>query len=665
MRLSAATIIKVLLLALFVFVSVVSIYVLMVISDIPSHRLQSVSGISQAKNPNGPEIVLEKGSLVGAQDLSSLLLFSPNLLGSKRWIAEQVEKESLKKVMKGSHFEILETTKVPNFYKNDCEIIYCYQHRLGFENIPSIFWKGLMGIEDTRFLDHFGIDLKSILRAIVVDLIEMKMVQGASTVTQQLVRNLFYSNKKTITRKLKEIISSIYIEIKFPKENILEAYFNEVFWGALGGVRIKGIYSASTFYFGKKPSEIDPYEASILIGMLKGPNYYNPIRKLERLKQRTKVVFRKLVSMSLFPRDFVRPWDDKKWEEWSQGLKEKAESEKFYNVWRVSLAKKNLLSNFELFVFYQKVSKIRAFVKKRSGNKDFAIKAIMGEPLESQNNTAGGANLFTYYSKYERRKAEAIEKERHQIGSTIKPILYRLYLDHGKTLNEEIETSPIELELKSGKWSPRESHGGIPEKVTLSEALATSLNRPVIRLAQEMGFDNLEQKLKGHIPNLLTPLGQYPAQLLGAMELSVEELYRLYEDFVLKECRLFQEKEALESQLPPLPPGETRESTPGFDSVLELLSDPTITTVRKAVGQHMKNMRFFGKTGTSNNGYDSWFVFYEGRRLGVIWVGLEGSRKKNNEIRLYGSNTSFKIFEEFYRDRGQRFSEFSCQKIEK
>jgi penicillin-binding protein 1B len=630
------------------------IFVLAVISDIPSHRLEPVSGQLAEIENNRTKIYLEKGALVQENDLNNLLLFSPNKLDAKRWKKEKSTKNIIKILGISKQIEILEDFKVESFYKNECEIIYCYQHRMAFDSIPSLFWKGLMGIEDTRFLDHFGIDFKSIVRAIVVDLIEMKMVQGASTLTQQLVRNLFYSNQKTLTRKLKEIISSIYIELNFSKENILEAYFNEIFWGAVGGIKIKGLYAASSFYFNKKPSEINPYEASILISMLKGPNFFNPIRHLDRIQKRTRVVFRKLVFLSLFPREFVKPWSEKQWQNWREKLKVKSENENYYNVWRASIAKENILTIFEQYVFFQKVSKVKYFVKKRSSGRDFAIKAIIGKPLSRElkgRRKQGGLEYFTYYSKYERKKQRAMEQEKHQIGSTIKPILYRIFLDNGKKLSDEVETSEIKLKLKSGNWSPRESHKGIPETVTLAEALATSLNRPVIRIAEDVGFELIEENLKSRIPNILSPLSEYPAQLLGSLELSVRGLYELYDDFVTRECALYQKFLKTKS---------IDNLTDDFDSVLRLLSDPKITTIRKSVGQHMKNMSFFGKTGTSNNGYDSWFVFYEGKRLGVIWVGLEGSRTKNNEMRLYGSNTSFKIFEEFYRDRGKRFNEFSC-----
>ena len=140
-------------------------------------------------------------------------------------------------------------------------------------------------------------------------------------------------------------------------------------------------------------------------------------------------------------------------------------------------------------------------------------------------------------------------------------------------------------------------------------------------------------------PNLNIPLEEYPAQLLGTVEITMEELFNIYRKFIIRDC--------------------TRDQ----QSVVKILSDPKETTIRRLVGEEFGNLRFFGKTGTSNNGFDNWFVFYEGTRLGVIWVGLEGDRS-GKDLKLYGGTTSFKIFKDFYLNSGKRFGEFTCTNLE-
>jgi len=611
------------------------IFVLLVIADAPLERLERVSSIKSDRQISGKKIVLEKGSIASYEELQFFLQFSGVKQDPKRFLSEAFDSEKIQWIGRSKQLVTFsEDLELISPLENDCDLIYCYQHRVNFDKIPSQFWKGLMGIEDYRFLDHFGVDLKSIVRAAVIDIIEMKVVQGGSTLTQQLVKNLFYSNEKKISRKIKEMIVAIYIESKYPKENILEAYFNEVFWGALGSVRIKGIYAASLFYFDKRPQEIDPYEASILIGLLKGPNYYRPLKYLDRLIQRTNVVYSKLGELNLYPASPELKWKKQEWESWQKKLKKRAEEKWHLDLWKSLKNKEDYLNPYEKFVFNHKASQIMGFIKIRAPDQDMAIKALIGSPK------MGDSNFFTYYSKYERSKDVAIKSEQHQVGSTLKPLLYSYFLDHDLSLEDKVETTPIELKLISGNWSPREAHDGLPKEVTLSTALAKSYNRPVIRLAEKIGFDVLEKELEDVIPRLQKPLSEYPAQLLGAVELSLSELHEIYRKFISKECA-----KGLDEKNP---------------NVLYLLSDPKQTTVRLAVGSVIGKQRFFGKTGTSNKGFDNWFLYFDGVRLGVVWVGLEGSRDVK-QFKLYGSNTSFKIFELYARDSGRRFGELNCE----
>lgn len=584
-------------------------------------------------------VEFDAGALIKEAELRAYYQFSDEQTPYSIWMKNKTKLNHLEKI-KNNQILIHNSFKLKELKLNHCQNIYCYQHRVPFNKIPSVFWKGLIGIEDHRFLEHFGVDFKSIARAIYTDIKAMKFVQGGSTLTQQLVKNLFYSNEKTLVRKIKEVIVAIYIESKFEKENILEGYFNEVFWGSLEGIRIKGLYAASLIYFDKRPEQVTPYEAAILISLLKGPNYYSPVKKVERLKSRVNVVFKKLVELRLFSVDGIKEWNDKKWLSWSDGLKNKQKNNIMKSIWWTSVETNSLISSYDQFVFKVKSEQLLDNINNRFPDKDIAVKVYMSK--------IGGEDLpYKYYSKFERKLENAIFQEKHQVGSTLKPILYYIYSSLGRDMNEKTSTEEIKLELKSGDWSPRESHIIKEKKVTLKDALKHSYNRPIIRIANEIGFNNLEKELMDYVPSLLTPLGEYPSQLLGAVELSVQELFDSYTKFINSECK------------------EVREGKRKWeDTILYILSDPTTTTVRKIVGSKMKNMRFFGKTGTSNNGYDNWFIFFDGENLGVIWVGLEGKRD-NKQLKLYGGTTAFKLYQSFSRDRGKRFNELSCEKFNK
>ncbi len=524
-----------------------------------------------------------------------------------------------------------EKVPLPELKSNDCEIVYCLQSRLSFEEIPSLLWRGLIGIEDYRFLDHAGVDPRSLARALWHDIKVLKLEQGGSTLTQQLVKNLFYTNERKFSRKIKEMIASTYIELKLKKEQILQAYFNEVVWGSFQGIKIKGVAAAALFYFGKKPMELTPFEASILIGLLKGPYYYSPLSHRDRLEKRASVVFEKLKELRLFPEN-AHKWDQSEWERWGKAIKETAQKTHLRSLYILS-KKERKEQTFSNYVLLNEVESLDKELKKKYNKSDFAIKVVRYR-LDAEKQDP----VFSHYSKYERSLERAINSEMHQVGSTLKPIIYGLLNIHGLSMQDEVETGVLNLKLTSGVWSPREAHSGLEPKVSYHTALIQSLNRPVIRAVQNFGFEKFETILSEKIPRLKTPLAEYPAQLLGSVELSLSELATVFGGFLRKAC------------------------WEGFGAeVLNALSDPKTTTIRYRVGEKLGQMNFFGKTGTSNNGYDNWFVGFDGRELLITWVGLEGDRTKNKEFRLYGSNTAFLIFRNYYQKRGKLFNEMACQ----
>ena len=588
-------------------------------------------------------VVLEEGAVVKKDELQSFFLFSAekpsfedfyNLNKSNNSLYELKEVPGLLQVNK--NIEII------NLLANDCTEVYCYQHYVSFDYIPSIFWKGLIGVEDQRYLDHFGVDLKSVFRAFVTNVRHMHFVQGGSTISQQLVKNLFFTNEKTISRKFKEVAVSIYIETKFPKEKILEAYLNEVYWGALQGIKVKGIVGASLFYFGKKPADISAFEGAILIGLLKGPSYFSPLKNNTRLKERALIVYKKLIEENLIPNDTKLIWKEADWARWIAKLNQQEKQRTYQSIWRTLNDNDPAISNYEKFTLIQKVADVRAKINEKFtsnvNNKnsvsDISVKVMLG-PINT-------SNWYSYYSRIERNKEKALMSERHQVGSTVKPIVYSVFEEFGKKLTDSVSTKEIKLQLLSGPWSPKEAHVVKESETTLINALLQSANRPVIRIADEIGFDKIEEKLKPYFKNLKTPLKEFPSELLGSMELSVSELRDIYLQFIKEECRKIKAGERTQN-----------------DSVLYALSDPNLTTVEHSVDAVMQKLRFFGKTGTTNNGYDNWYVAFDGKNLTIVWVGYEGERKTKS-LGLYGATTAFNVFQNYYRDRGKRFQQFSC-----
>lgn len=616
-----------------------SIFITITIYD-AKKNLSSVVKMETSPTHLKPSVFEEKTS-VDHDDFKLFYNMSSSDLPFHLWVDENSENQNI--IKEKNQITFNKTVTIPPLVTNDCKDVYCFQHIISFEKIPPSVWKGLIGIEDLRFVTHNGIDFKAIIRAFIVDLKEMKMVQGGSTLTQQLIKNIFLSQEKTFLRKLKEWILSIYLENYFTKEEIINAYMNEVFWGAIQGIKIKGIYAASQFYFSKRPEELDDYEASILISLLKGPSYYSPLTNLNKLKERSDLVYEKLSTLNLIAFDVTEKWNLLKWDQYQNNLKNNQTNKLIYSLWMSQDEENTLMDSFEKFILMKSALKTLNITKKKYKAEDFAFKIVATDPFCAQD--CRYKDQY-FYSKYERDKVRAIEFEEHQIGSIIKPIIYSLFYKLGKTPRDLVETKPFSIKLKSGMWSPKDSSKASVPIISLEEALQKSRNIPLIRTAYEIGPDLLEQNLLEYFPKLMLPLKEYPSQLLGTMELNLKNLSEIYKKFINQECLELKKGEKLLEEL-----------------ILYQLSDPQKTTLSLSVNEKLAQFKFFSKTGTTNNGLDNWFIAYDSKFLYVIWFGLEGNRI-NKKFNLSGANTSFKIFQDFITNRGKRFIDLTCGDIE-
>ncbi len=592
-----------------------------VITDIKSKEQRLVNF-----EPRGKTLLFEEGSHLNKEDIRfiyGLVRSAPNY---QQWL--QANSETL--ITQENNLLLMKDLSLDIAGPERCDSnSFCLKLYQKLENIPSLIWRGLIGIEDNRFLEHSGLDFFSIMRAIFYDIKEMSFKQGGSTLTQQMAKNLFYSNKKTISRKIKEMVAALYLEKKLQKERIIELYLNEVYWGSHHGIQIRGYFMASMYYFNKRPQDLNSFEVSILIGLLKGPSFYNPLRHLDRLKVRTKAVMDRLVKVSLLEKDNIKIWSGPDWENWVKSLKSRLRDGRF-----MALAQ-SIFEPVDDDLFYEKFlltlhsNEVVSDLKSKFKGMDFASKVLIKKLNLNKE--------IRIYTKFERAKNIAIEKEKHQVGSILKPMIYSFYTKKGLLFTDYVSMDTIELNIKSGKWSPKEGYRNFPKEVEIKEALFKSYNRPVVRLAEKFGWKELEDYLIGIQIPLQTPLKEYPAQLLGSVEMSLNEIQNSYESFVKADC------------------------ANGFEkSILHLMSDPKNTTIKNHVGPILGELAFFGKTGTTNNGMDNWFVFFDGATLGIVWTGVEKRDVINKNFRSSGASTSFGIFKKSYEARGKRFQELRC-----
>ncbi len=579
---------------------------------------------------------LDQNSLIHTRVLNEFDLFYKN---RDEYIEFQKNREEQQEDIGKGIISFNEDLEVPSLLENTCHRFMCLQFRRKFKDIPSSLWKGLLGTEDFRFLDHQGVDPIAIARALFVDIVAMKFIQGGSTLTQQLVKNLFLTNEKTLTRKFKEMIYALYIENILSKEDILTLYLNEVFWGTYQGVYIKGFYAASIAYFRKPPEELSNFEATILISLLKGPQYYNPKSHLDRLKDRSLAVYKRLQEIKLMPA-IETAWNDKEWSKYQKKYIQKSQRKYLRYYYQLSQNSENYLEPLEKFVLMDSIDEVTKLLKERTQGADIGVKILMADATCEDYNCS---KIFTYYSKLERVKSKAIEEEFHQVGSLLKPIVYDTFIELGRNYDEEVSTDPIVLNLKSGRWAPKDYSKTKVDSVTLKYALQKSKNIPLVRVASEIGFDKLEEVLDFKIPKLQKPLAEYPAQLLGSIELSVKEVYETYLKFIKQKCN------------------EIKNNNTGIeDTVLYFMSDAKETTISLVSQGPLRNLNIFGKTGTSNNGLDNWYFAFDGKTYYVVWFGVESNRDKY-DLRISGASSAFRIFQNYVNYRGKLPSEIFCQ----
>lgn len=532
------------------------------------------------------------------------------------------------------------------------------------EEVPPLLIDGLIHIEDRQFERHFGLDPKAILRAAWANLRAGRAVQGGSTITQQLVRNFFLTLERRWTRKINEAFMAMLLEAHYSKEEILEAYLNEVHLGQDGGRAVHGFGLASQFYFNKPLAELQPQELALLIALVKGPSYYNPRRSPDRARERRDLVLNLLAEAGL-----LKP------EELQLALRKPlgVVSEIGGSVARypafVDLVKRQLKGHYPEAELTDQGLRIFTTLEPRA-QEALETRLLEGLPrLEKKRKmkegtlegagvvlSVDGGEVLALVGGRELRFAgfnRALDARR-PIGSLAKPFVYLAALMQPDRygLATTLQDEPIELKLAHGAlWSPqnydKEVHGPVP----LYKALAESYNLATVRLGLDVGVNNVREIFRAAGMREAPP--PLPSMFLGAIELAPLEVAQLYGTLA-----------ASGYQTPVLAIREvlTREGQPVSRYPLRLrqvLPEAPVFLLNWGLEQVMiqgtgasayayvsPSVRLAGKTGTTDDLRDSWFAGYGEDRVAVIWVG----RDDNQPAGLTGAGGALQIWAPLMRD---------------
>ena len=523
---------------------------------------------------------------------------------------------------------------------------------------PDLLVDTLLATEDRHFYEHDGISLYSIGRAVLANLTAGRTVQGASTLTQQLVKNLFLSSERSYWRKANEAYMAVLMDARYSKDRILELYMNEVYLGQSGDNEIRGFPLASLYYFGRPVEELSLDQQALLVGMVKGASIYNPWRNPKLALERRNLVLRLLQQQNIIDQELydmlsARPL----------GVQPRggviSPQPAFMQLVRQELQSKlgdkvKDLSGVKIFTTFDSVAQdavekaavegIPALKKQRKlSDLETAMVVVDRNSGEVRAMVGGAEPQFAGYNR--------AMQARRSIGSLAKPATYLTALSQPNQyrLNTWIADAPISLRQPNGQvWSPQNDDKQFSGQVMLVDALTRSMNVPTVNLGMSLGLPAIVdtwQKL-GVAKDQLHPV---PAMILGALNLTPIEVAQAFQTIAsggnrapLSALRsvIAEDGSVLYQSFP-----QAERAVPAQAAYMTLWTMQQVVQrgTGRQLGAKYPGLHLAGKTGTTNNNVDTWFAGIDGREVVITWVG----RDNNQPTKLYGASGAMSIYQRY------------------
>jgi penicillin-binding protein 1B len=529
------------------------------------------------------------------------------------------------------------------------------------DQVPPYLLETLVAVEDREFFHHFGVSPKSIARAVWVNASAGQMRQGGSTLTQQLVKNFYLTNERSLTRKLTEAMMAVLLELHYDKREILEAYLNEVFVGQDGQRAVHGFGLASQYFFSQPLSELKVHQVALLVGIVKGPSYYNPRRSPERALVRRNLVLDVLGEQGVITPEEAAQAKKKPLGVTARGSLADSSYPAFLDLVKRQLRQDykdedlteeglRIFTSFDPIIQFKAEAALSDTLKRLSGRKgvdkvEAAMVVSNPETGEVQAMLGSRQPRFAGFN----RAMDAVRP----IGSLVKPAVYLTALERPSqyTLTSWLQDEPFSVKGKDGQvWKPqnydRKAHGSI----YLYQALANSYNLSTAKLGLEVGVPNVLKTLQRLGINRQWPA--YPSMLLGAGALSPVEVTGMYQTLANGgfNTPLRGIRSVLNAEGEPLKryPFQIQQR---FDpGAIYLVQHAMQRVMREGTGRSVYNqvpssVNLAGKTGTSNDSRDSWFAGFSQDLLAVVWMG----RDDNGSTPLTGATGALQVWANFMR----------------
>lgn len=558
--------------------------------------------------------------------------------------------------------------KIYPAHKEDRELVQ-------LSEVPPLLIQALIAVEDRMFYEHNGVSVRGTARAMVANLRAGTWVQGGSTVTQQLIKNYYLSPERTLTRKVNEAMMAVLLEWHYEKEQILQAYLNEVFLGQAGRYSIHGMGMAARFYFDRPLDQLELPEIALLVGMIRGPSRYNPRRYPERALERRNMVLKLMMEQGVITEEQRNAARDTPLNVSKEAQRTDSKYPAFLQLVRQQLREDyreedlrseglQIFTTLDPMLQYQAETSLQDRIKRlEKENRQLRLTNKLEGALVVTN-TENGEVVAVVGGRKPRFAGfnRAIDAVR-PIGSLIKPAVYLTALENSQaySLISTLNDKPFSWQDKyTGEtWKPKNYDGRVHGRVSLYKALGQSYNLATVHLGFELGLSNIQKTLKRM--GLERDFDVYPATLLGGLSLSPFEVAQMYQTIASGGFRV---------PLRAIRNVTTHDGQPlnryalsveqRFDpAAIYVLNYALQGVVRYGTGRYTasqdlpKEQRAAGKTGTTNDYRDSWFAGFSGNYLAISWLG----RDDNQPIGLTGSNGAMRVWADFMRNSNAQNAE--------
>ena len=536
--------------------------------------------------------------------------------------------------------------------------------RLG--DVPLVLLNAVLAAEDHRFFEHGGLDLRGMLRAAWTNVRAGRVMQGGSTITQQLIKNRLLNPRRTYVRKLREAWLAMLLEWRYSKQQILESYLNEVYLGQRGGLAVRGVGAAARAYFRKEVHQLTPAEAALVAGMVRAPNNYSPVINPERARARRDVVLARMRELGTLS---AADWDAAR----SQPVRVPPAATTaqpapyFADYVRLEIEQRfgdvgeiagvSIFSTLDLSLQrFAEAAVVRGLdrletrlprLRREEPGRRLQAALVVLDPATGEIRALVGGR--DYQASQFNRGAFA----RRQPGSAFKPVVFLAALrargeSPALTAASIVEDSPLTLTVGRDVWSPRNYNDRYEGRVSVRRALEQSLNAATVRVAETVGMPAVVETARAL--GFTGDLAPVPAAALGTYEATPLELARMYLPLVNGGVRppgpiAVRTVRDRDGTLDPVGGAQpTAAITPAEAYLVTSLLEGVMATGTGASARTLGvRGAVAGKTGTTNEGRDAWFVGYAPRLLAAVWVGYDGGDAHG----LSGAEAALPIWADF------------------